>query len=280
MKDEEVDIERIHKSKVKKNKKRKKSKTKRKNKGKKKGQDMRDDTTGADSMKEIYNPEDDPESIVHYMPQEPVQKDTMDDPDNLKLVLKGRELAILLDGDIRSQPWTLTNNESGVELYSLPQDSKSEFRMKRVFTVDKPISYCAMTIQDFQTKLDVFPKLKEIKVIKDLGNQSQILYQKLRGNFNISQRDMVICNSEIQLTNGSVAIIGYCTKDHGEKFRKPIEASSCSDLVLLQPNLNDQTLITNIQYLDIGGNLSSTEVTNLSKGFHTQYTILKQTLEE
>ncbi len=75
-------------------------------------------------MEQMYKPEDDPNSIIHSLPQEPTLDDTNSLQHNLDLILKARNLAIEMDGDIREQEWELKNNDDGVDLYSLPQISE------------------------------------------------------------------------------------------------------------------------------------------------------------
>ena len=74
-------------------------------------------------------------------------------------------------------------------------------------------------------------------------------------------------------------MVNFSVKEGCEKFRKPIEVVNLSELSILTSLAEDSTQITNVLYLDLGGQIPASVGDQLSLNSHTQYVALKEIIE-
>lgn len=173
----------------------------------------------------------------------------------------------------KSSDWTLRKNADGIACYTKPQEGLDLEQFKGIGMVNARLETIASIFRDVPSYTQWMFNCREIKTLKDMGNDNLIVYYVNRSPWPVSDRDAVVKSRVYQdQKNGTGVVVIESTDYNYPSPSGRVRMPYLKALFILQYVDREHTRVIFDIKANPGGNLPATLVNAFTKD-HPYHTI-------
>ena len=219
-------------------------------------------------------------SVADILPPEPTLESCDNNQRTLDVRLKSREKLVEGFGLLQSEDWTVVNDKKDVTLTKKKVEGSSINAIKKVMKVECPLERIADNMMDFEQALKSNDRLKDNSVVEKIDDTLMFVRREMKGNLVVSNRDMSLLTTVIDLTDGSKVLLSFSEPCELIPETKCVRAEVTISLTLLVPDSETSTTVTHVAQMNPKGSIPSSFINTMQNKQHEGFVKFKKFLED